>query len=118
ARRLASRAELEAQAASEQPLSKSLQKRILKLHSLEALKQKRKDDKKQRRRIRKMAGASSVEIPPIPDLPSPAPGSSELSLDAHTKAAWEAWCALGSPRLVLAPMVNQSELAFRLLARR
>eukprot|EP00171_Calliarthron_tuberculosum_P011142 IDg11142t1 len=36
----------------------------------------------------------------------------------HVARAWEHWRALGSPRYVVAPMVDGSELAFRTLTRR
>ena len=37
--------------------------------------------------------------------------------EEHHAAAWAFWRRIGSPRTVLAPMVNQSELAFRMVAR-
>lgn len=53
--------------------------------------------------------AKSVEhgyvIPPVPR-------------PAHADAAWEWWRAMGSPRYHIAPMVDQSELPFRMLCRR
>lgn len=39
-------------------------------------------------------------------------------LEGHYKRAWEFYTKIGSPKLVVAPMVNQSELAFRMLCRK
>ena len=36
----------------------------------------------------------------------------------HSARAWEWWRSIGQPRHVCAPMVNNSELAFRMLVRR
>eukprot|EP00697_Spironema_sp_BW2_P014205 gnl/Spiro4/459_TR253_c0_g1_i1.p1 gnl/Spiro4/459_TR253_c0_g1~~gnl/Spiro4/459_TR253_c0_g1_i1.p1 ORF type:complete len:639 (+),score=204.59 gnl/Spiro4/459_TR253_c0_g1_i1:1413-3329(+) len=47
-----------------------------------------------------------------PDIPPPS-----LDLDARVANAWAHYRSLGSPRFVMAPMVDQSELAFRMLGR-
>lgn len=60
------------------------------------------------------AGASEAEVPaPAPHLP-PLPVSAEERLER----AWAHWRRLGSPRLLVAPMVDNSELPFRMLCRR
>ena len=56
---------------------------------------------------------SSAPGPVVPaeSVPRPLPAAGKL-----TPAAW--WASMGSPRHILAPMVGQSELAFRLLCRK
>jgi tRNA-dihydrouridine synthase 1 len=59
------------------------------------------------------AAASEEEVaPPAPLLPPPA------SAEERVERAWAHWRRLGAPRLVVAPMVDNSELPFRMLCRR
>ncbi|KAL1529576.1 hypothetical protein AB1Y20_000520 [Prymnesium parvum] len=118
ARREEARQQLErlAEAASHgEELSKSARKRLLKLRQLEELRPQRKEVKKQRKQSRR---ASSHALPPAPPEDDAREPHAPPSLEQHVAAAWARWAEIGAPRLVLAPMVNQSERAFRLLARR
>eukprot|EP00908_Phaeocystis_cordata_P012809 Transcript_23802.p2 GENE.Transcript_23802~~Transcript_23802.p2 ORF type:complete len:578 (-),score=227.81 Transcript_23802:2292-3806(-) len=101
-------------------LSKNAQKRLIKLQSKAERRERQKADRKARRQIRNArvdvaesapgAASSAAVAPAVPVQP--------ISRGAeHHAAAWDFWRRIGSPRMVLAPMVNQSELAFRLLAR-
>lgn len=40
------------------------------------------------------------------------------SLSQHVEKAWEHWNKLGAPKLIVAPMMDQSELPFRMLCRK
>ena len=111
-------------------MSKNQQKRLKRLEQKAARKVAVRAAKKTRRQRRKAAtlereaatlegsgdemggrvGAEEGSAAPPIKPPS--------SLDEHVQSAWHWWSSIGSPRFVLAPMVNQSELAFRLLARR
>lgn len=51
-------------------------------------------------------GTSSVPVPPVP------------ATAANKLKAWDFWRSMGSPKFHVAPMVDQSELAFRELCRR
>ncbi|EKX41444.1 hypothetical protein GUITHDRAFT_158205 [Guillardia theta CCMP2712] len=39
-------------------------------------------------------------------------------MEDHVQAAWKHWEKLGNPRWIMAPMVDQSELAFRMMGRK
>jgi hypothetical protein len=58
--------------------------------------------------------ASSAEELATPALPLPPP----VSAEDRVERAWAHWTRLGSPRLTVAPMVDNSELPFRMLCRR
>ncbi|KAG1360633.1 putative tRNA-dihydrouridine(16/17) synthase [NAD(P)(+)]-like [Cocos nucifera] len=46
------------------------------------------------------------------------PPGRPLSGDLHVERAWAHWRRLGEPKLVVAPMVDNSELPFRMLCRK
>ena len=124
-------AELEARQAGGETLSKNARKKLLKLRYREEVlpgrkvqqrqqRQQRRKQKKEGRRIQAaataasggavggaVAGAASVAAAAPPMAPRVAP-----------KVGFAFFEAIGRPRLVAAPMVNQSELPFRLLMRR
>lgn len=54
------------------------------------------------------------------ELPSPAPTFVVPLLESERRLerAWEHWRRIGSPRLIVAPMVDNSELPFRMLCRK
>ena len=109
-----------ASAADAAPLSKSARKRQQKLETLEARKEKKKAERKKRRELGKQKALEEAEAEEEGEDTSSPPDADptrELGGPAHHAAAWAFWRRIGQPRLVLAPMVNQSELAFRMLAR-
>ena len=61
------------------------------------------------------APASEDEVAPPPPAPLPPPPA---SAEERVERAWAHWRRLGAPRLVVAPMVDNSELPFRMLCRR
>ena len=110
----------DASAADAAPLSKSARKRQQKLETLEARKEKKKAERKKRRELGKQKALEEAEAEEEGEDTSSPPDADparELGGPAHHAAAWAFWRRIGQPRLVLAPMVNQSELAFRMLAR-
>jgi len=44
--------------------------------------------------------------------------NTSLNLDMHVEKAWNFYRSIGSPKFVAAPMVEHSELAFRMLNRK
>ena len=105
-----------AAAAAEAPLSKNARKRLLKAEQKDQRKEHRKAEKKIRKQQRseRAAATAGMEEPAAPAAIVPV----ERSAAELRDAAWACWQHMGRPRLVLAPMVNQSYLAFRLLARK
>ena len=114
-------------------LSKNQRKRLLKLEQKESRKQKRKEEKRMRKLQRVERNAASEANAAVSASGDGCAGTSEGAVGSlaeepngcmvrspaeHRAAAQATWRRLGCPRLVLAPMVNQSELAFRLLARK
>ncbi|OEL19333.1 tRNA-dihydrouridine(16/17) synthase [NAD(P)(+)]-like [Dichanthelium oligosanthes] len=57
--------------------------------------------------------AAAEGVAPAPPLPPP-----PVSAEERIERAWAHWRRLGSPRLMVAPMVDNSELPFRMLCRR
>ena len=110
-------------AADASHLSKNAQKRMLKLEQKDSRKAKRKAEKAARKLQRYERAAVGAGLPSSADSTltasyAPALSKPALTFEEHVDAAWATWRNMGKPKLVLAPMVNQSELAFRLLARR
>ena len=111
--------QLKAAAEAGEVLSKNAQKRLIKLQSKAERRGRAKAERKMRRQVRSarvdVAGSSvagsSVVGPPQEMAEAIVHG------EEHHAAAWAFWRRIGSPRTVLAPMVNQSELAFRMVAR-
>ena len=111
--------QLKAAAEAGEVLSKNAQKRLIKLQSKAERRGRAKAERKMRRQVRSarvdVAGSSvagsSVVRPPQEMAEAIVHG------EEHHAAAWAFWRRIGSPRTVLAPMVNQSELAFRMVAR-
>jgi len=111
--------QLKAAAEAGEVLSKNAQKRLIKLQSKAERRGRAKAERKMRRQVRSarvdVAGSSvvgsSVVGPPQEMVEAIVHG------EEHHAAAWAFWRRIGSPRTVLAPMVNQSELAFRMVAR-
>ncbi len=113
--RQAAQLALEERLRAGETLSKSALKRLRKFDTHEERKEKKKEEKRKRQQARREDGA--VDLVPSPIACAPPAAGATGSLDAHAAAAWAFWRRIGSPRRVLAPMVNQSELAFRMLAR-
>jgi tRNA-dihydrouridine synthase 1 len=60
--------------------------------------------------------AAGAAAPPAAAAQQP-PFATAAALDAHVARAWAHFRALGSPRLHVAPMVDASELPFRMVCR-
>ena len=106
-------------------LSKSAAKRLKRLEEHDQRKERRKTEKKRRKDARQAqpAGEDAAATAAASAAAEAAAEASAASAVWRTPeqaaaAAWAWWRSIGSPTRVLAPMVNQSELAFRLLARR
>ena len=116
--------QLKAAAEAGEVLSKNAQKRLIKLQSKAERRGRAKAERKMRRQVR----GTRVDVLGSAVVGSSVVGSSVVGLtqemaepivhgEEHHAAAWAFWRRIGSPRTVLAPMVNQSELAFRMVAR-
>jgi len=99
-------------------LSKNEQKRLVRLEHHDERKENRKREKKRRKMARGALLSSQGAPQDAADLPGGTTAPVVLTPAELHARAWAFWRRIGSPTRVLAPMVNQSELAFRLLARR
>ena len=111
--------QLKAAAEAGEVLSKNAQKRLIKLQSKAERRGRAKAERKMRRQVRSarvdVAGSSVVGSSVVG--PPQEMAEAIVHGEEHHAAAWAFWRRIGSPRTVLAPMVNQSELAFRMVAR-
>eukprot|EP01047_Picozoa_sp_COSAG01_P037845 COSAG01_NODE_3033_length_6694_cov_2.154056_4_plen_553_part_00 len=128
--------ELEQQLARGETLSKCARKKLLKLRYKEEVLPQRKQQQQQQRRERRAAKkarrqAASAEATqqqqsPLPAAAAAVAATTEMPEQPFVwtparppaKRGRAFWESIGAPRLVAAPMVNQSELPFRLLMRR
>merc|ERR1740124_332990 len=116
--------QLKAAAEAGEVLSKNAQKRLIKLQSKAERRGRAKTERKMRRQVRSarvdVAGSSVWSLPAQEVVEQEAAQEVAQAIvhgEEHHAAAWAFWRRIGSPRTVLAPMVNQSELAFRMVAR-
>lgn len=121
AQRAAQAKDLAERASRGETLSKGERKRLNKFEHEDERKENRKREKQRRKLVRDAQVSAQGPATSFP-LATPAvrdgPPLSHLPSAARHARAWEFWRRIGSPTRILAPMVNQSELAFRLLARR
>ena len=115
--------QLKAAAEAGEVLSKNAQKRLIKLQSKAERRGRAKAERKMRRQVRNArvdvmgsVAGSSVAGSSVVGAPQEM-AEAIVRGEEHHAAAWAFWRRIGSPRTVLAPMVNQSELAFRMVAR-
>ena len=115
--------QLKAAAEAGEVLSKNAQKRLIKLQSKAERRGRAKAERKMRRQVRNArvdvmssVAGSSVAGSLVVGAPQEM-AEAIVHGEEHHAAAWAFWRRIGSPRPVLAPMVNQSELAFRMVAR-
>ncbi|CAN6200529.1 unnamed protein product [Urochloa humidicola] len=64
------------------------------------------------------AGSAAAEAEDVAPAPAPALPPPPVSTEERIERAWAHWRRLGAPRLMVAPMVDNSELPFRMLCRR
>lgn len=98
-------------------LSKSAAKRLRKLQwrTSDEVRERHKAARKEKRDHRKQ-GNGLADAPPLAGAPSRPP--LYLTPAEAGVRAYAFWRRIGAPTSILAPMVNHSELAFRMLARR
>jgi tRNA-dihydrouridine synthase len=123
AQRAAQAKELAERLSLGEPLSKNERKRLHKFEHEDERKENRRREKQRRKLVRaaQASAQSEATVFPLATAIPAQPDATPLSLlpaAARHARAWEFWRRIGSPTRILAPMVNQSELAFRLLARR
>jgi hypothetical protein len=104
-------------------LSKGERKRLNKFEHEDERRENRRREKQRRKLVRDAKASTQgpaidVRVATVNPVPPDGTPLSLLPAAARHARAWEFWRRIGSPTRVLAPMVNQSELAFRLLARR
>lgn len=101
-----------------EPLSKNAAKRLRKLQwrFSDDVRDRHKAARKEKRELRKRGGDEPAGALPPPAAPARAPYA--LTPAQAGARAYAFWRRIGAPTSILAPMVNHSELAFRMLARR
>mmetsp|Transcript_25037 Transcript_25037/g.64633 ORF Transcript_25037/g.64633 Transcript_25037/m.64633 type:complete len:452 (-) Transcript_25037:179-1534(-) len=109
--------ELTERVARGETLSKNAIKRLNKLQRREENRDAIKASKRQRREQRRTLEQDDLAVSLVA-VPSPIGRSFSIAPSAAGARAYAFWKGVGEPRTILAPMVNQSELAFRMLARR